>query len=85
MNLHVQASADSKDACLFIQYDPPQDPNVFIHRAGRTARYDQEGDAIVFLLPKVFCSVMSFLIVHSRSESSSCIYLLYAHVCAVLV
>jgi ATP-dependent RNA helicase DDX55/SPB4 len=38
---------------LFIQYDPPQDPNVFIHRAGRTARYDQEGDAIVFLLPKV--------------------------------
>ncbi|ONM29873.1 ATP-dependent rRNA helicase spb4 [Zea mays] len=49
---HVQASADSKDACLFIQYDPPQDPNVFIHRAGRTARYDQEGDAIVFLLPK---------------------------------
>lgn len=56
---HVQASADSKDACLFIQYDPPQDPNVFIHRAGRTARYDQEGDAIVFLLPKVFCSVTS--------------------------
>ncbi|CAD6232820.1 unnamed protein product [Miscanthus lutarioriparius] len=37
---------------LIVQYDPPQDPNVFIHRAGRTARYDQEGDAIVFLLPK---------------------------------
>ncbi|CAM0879673.1 unnamed protein product [Alopecurus aequalis] len=36
---------------LIVQYDPPQDPNVFIHRAGRTARYDQEGDAIVFLLP----------------------------------
>ncbi|TVU21687.1 hypothetical protein EJB05_31339 [Eragrostis curvula] len=35
-----------------VQYDPPQDPNVFVHRAGRTARYDQEGDAIVFLLPK---------------------------------
>ncbi|CAO2204531.1 unnamed protein product [Urochloa humidicola] len=37
---------------LIVQYDPPQDPNVFIHRAGRTARYDQEGGAIVFLLPK---------------------------------
>ncbi|KAK3160424.1 hypothetical protein QOZ80_1BG0059270 [Eleusine coracana subsp. coracana] len=37
---------------LIVQYDPPQDPNVFVHRAGRTARYDQEGDAIVFLLPK---------------------------------
>ncbi|KAM3197141.1 hypothetical protein ACQJBY_072679 [Aegilops geniculata] len=36
---------------LIVQYDPPQDPNVFVHRAGRTARYDQEGDAIVFLLP----------------------------------
>ncbi|VAH57551.1 unnamed protein product [Triticum turgidum subsp. durum] len=38
---------------LIVQYDPPQDPNVFVHRAGRTARYDQEGDAIVFLLPTV--------------------------------
>ncbi|PSS33280.1 DEAD-box ATP-dependent RNA helicase [Actinidia chinensis var. chinensis] len=35
-----------------IQYDPPQDPNVFIHRVGRTARLGREGAAIVFLLPK---------------------------------
>lgn len=60
LNLHVQASADSKCAHLFVQYDPPQDPDVFIHRAGRTARYDQEGDAIVFLLPKVFSSALRF-------------------------
>ncbi|XP_057980666.1 DEAD-box ATP-dependent RNA helicase 18 [Malania oleifera] len=35
-----------------VQYDPPQDPNVFIHRVGRTARMGREGNAIVFLLPK---------------------------------
>ncbi|XP_024387826.1 DEAD-box ATP-dependent RNA helicase 18 isoform X1 [Physcomitrium patens] len=35
-----------------IQYDPPQDPNVFVHRVGRTARMGQSGDALVFLLPK---------------------------------
>ncbi|XP_020081970.1 DEAD-box ATP-dependent RNA helicase 18 isoform X1 [Ananas comosus] len=35
-----------------VQYDPPQDPNVFIHRVGRTARIGRQGSAIVFLLPK---------------------------------
>ncbi|KAK6227746.1 Helicase [Theobroma cacao] len=35
-----------------VQYDPPQDPNVFIHRVGRTARLGRQGSAIVFLLPK---------------------------------
>lgn len=35
-----------------LQYDPPQDPNVFVHRVGRTARLGREGNAIVFLLPK---------------------------------
>lgn len=35
-----------------VQYDPPQDPNVFIHRVGRTARLGRQGNAIVFLLPK---------------------------------
>ncbi|XP_028118164.1 DEAD-box ATP-dependent RNA helicase 18 isoform X2 [Camellia sinensis] len=34
------------------QYDPPQDPNVFVHRVGRTARMGREGSSIVFLLPK---------------------------------
>jgi len=36
------------------QYDPPQDPNVFVHRVGRTARMGQSGNALVFLLPKVW-------------------------------
>ncbi|CAL1387718.1 unnamed protein product [Linum trigynum] len=35
-----------------VQYDPPQDPNVFIHRVGRTARLGRQGHGIVFLLPK---------------------------------
>ncbi|KAK3019520.1 hypothetical protein RJ639_003192 [Escallonia herrerae] len=35
-----------------IQYDAPQDPNVFVHRVGRTARLGRQGSAIVFLLPK---------------------------------
>ncbi|XP_074287180.1 LOW QUALITY PROTEIN: DEAD-box ATP-dependent RNA helicase 18-like [Silene latifolia] len=35
-----------------VQYDPPQDPNVFIHRLGRTARLGKQGSAILFLLPE---------------------------------
>ncbi|OUZ99168.1 Helicase [Macleaya cordata] len=35
-----------------VQYDPPQDPNVFIHRVGRTARLGRRGRAVVYLLPK---------------------------------
>ncbi|MCL7037068.1 hypothetical protein MKW94_015203 [Papaver nudicaule] len=37
---------------LVVQYDPPQNPNMFIHRVGRTARLGRQGRAIVFLLPK---------------------------------
>ncbi|KAH7548291.1 hypothetical protein ACOSP7_032303 [Xanthoceras sorbifolium] len=35
-----------------VQYDPPQDPDVFIHRVGRTARLGRQGTSIVFLSPK---------------------------------
>ncbi|XP_047328111.1 DEAD-box ATP-dependent RNA helicase 18 [Impatiens glandulifera] len=35
-----------------VQYDPPQDPNVFVHRVGRTARMGRQGTSIAFLLPK---------------------------------
>ena len=34
-----------------VQYDPPQDPKVFVHRVGRTARLGRSGNALVFLQP----------------------------------
>jgi len=42
---------DIPDVDWIIQYDPPQDPDVFVHRVGRTARMGREGNAIVYLLP----------------------------------
>uniref|UniRef100_A0A0D6R5I7 ATP-dependent RNA helicase n=1 Tax=Araucaria cunninghamii TaxID=56994 RepID=A0A0D6R5I7_ARACU len=43
---------DIPDVDWIVQYDPPQDPNVFVHRVGRTARMGRSGNALVFLLPK---------------------------------
>ncbi|XP_059456646.1 DEAD-box ATP-dependent RNA helicase 18 [Corylus avellana] len=43
---------DIPDVDCILQYDPPQNPDVFVHRVGRTARMGREGSAIVFLLPK---------------------------------
>lgn len=40
---------DIPDICCVIQFDPPQDPHAFLHRCGRTARFDKEGNAIIFL------------------------------------
>ena len=34
-----------------IQLDCPEDANTYIHRVGRTARYEKEGKALLFLLP----------------------------------
>jgi ATP-dependent RNA helicase DDX55/SPB4 len=31
------------------RYDPPQDPAVFVHRVGRTARMGRKGRAVIFL------------------------------------
>lgn len=41
---------DVPDVDVVIQYDPPQDPRDFGHRAGRTARMGRKGRAIVLLL-----------------------------------
>ena len=34
-----------------IQMDCPDDANSYIHRAGRTARYNKRGDSLLMLLP----------------------------------
>lgn len=40
---------DIPDVDLVIQYDPPQDPQAFLHRCGRTARQGRSGKALLFL------------------------------------
>ena len=34
-----------------VQVDCPEDANTYIHRAGRTARFEKDGQALLFLLP----------------------------------
>ncbi|XP_054934779.1 probable ATP-dependent RNA helicase DDX10 isoform X2 [Physeter macrocephalus] len=34
-----------------LQFDCPEDANTYIHRAGRTARYKEDGKALLILLP----------------------------------
>lgn len=36
---------------LDLQYDPPQDPDAFVHRVGRTARMGRSGNALALLAP----------------------------------
>ncbi|XP_071710280.1 DEAD-box ATP-dependent RNA helicase 18 [Rutidosis leptorrhynchoides] len=55
-----------------VQYDPPQDPNVFIHRVGRTARLGRQGSAVVFLLPKEEAYVEFLRIKRIPLEESPC-------------
>jgi len=43
---------DIPDVDWIVQFDPPQDPNFFVHRVGRTARAGRSGKALLFLLPK---------------------------------
>ena len=35
-----------------INYDPPQDPQVYVHRIGRTARMGACGQAVTFVTPE---------------------------------
>ena len=42
---------DIPDVAWIVQFDPPQDPDVFVHRVGRTARMGRTGHALTLLLP----------------------------------
>jgi len=35
---------------IYCRYDPPQAPDAFIHRIGRTARMGKQGKSLLFLL-----------------------------------
>lgn len=55
-----------------IQYDPPQDDKMFIHRVGRTARLGRQGSAVVFLLPKEEAYVQFLRIKNVFLEEGEC-------------
>lgn len=42
---------DMDDVDWVVQYDAPKMVNSFVHRCGRTARSNREGNALTFLLP----------------------------------
>lgn len=43
---------DVDDITHVINYDVPEDPEVYVHRIGRTARKGQKGRAIMFVTPE---------------------------------
>jgi len=43
---------DVPDVDWIVQYDPPKDPSVFVHRIGRTARMGRTGRALAILTPE---------------------------------
>lgn len=42
---------DIPEVSVVVQYDPPVDPQTFIHRIGRTARMGRAGKSVVLLMP----------------------------------
>ncbi len=40
---------DIPDVDWIVQYDPPTDPDFYVHRVGRTARAGRSGSALIFL------------------------------------
>lgn len=42
---------DIPDVDWVVQFDPPQDPDAYVHRVGRTARLGREGSSLIYLAP----------------------------------
>lgn len=45
---------DIDDIEMVINYDVPRDPEDYVHRIGRTARADKDGEAVTFVSPDDF-------------------------------
>ena len=43
---------DVDDISLVVNYDIPEDPEIYVHRIGRTARRGRDGRAIAFVTPE---------------------------------
>ena len=41
---------DVPDVSWIVQFDPPKEPDFFVHRVGRTARAGRTGKALILLL-----------------------------------
>lgn len=48
----VSRGIDIDDIQLVINYDAPRDPEDYVHRIGRTARANRDGEAVTLVTPK---------------------------------
>ena len=48
----VSRGIDIDDIQLVINYDVPRDPEDYVHRIGRTARANREGQAVTLVTPR---------------------------------
>eukprot|EP00770_Monocercomonoides_exilis_P010845 MONOS_10792.1-p1 / transcript=MONOS_10792.1 / gene=MONOS_10792 / organism=Monocercomonoides_exilis_PA203 / gene_product=atp-dependent rna helicase ddx55 / transcript_product=atp-dependent rna helicase ddx55 / location=Mono_scaffold00505:19249-22303(-) / protein_length=759 / sequence_SO=supercontig / SO=protein_coding / is_pseudo=false len=48
----VARGVDFESADWIVQFDPPQNPDTFVHRIGRSGRMGKKGSSLVLLLPK---------------------------------
>lgn len=56
---------DMDDVDWVVQFDAPKMVNSFVHRCGRTARSNREGNALTFLLPNEEAFV-NFLVLNQQ-------------------
>ena len=63
----IHRGIDIPDVQWIVQFAPPQDPDFFVHRIGRTARAGRKGQALLLLLP----SELAYVQVGKNKSNSS--------------
>lgn len=56
----ISRGIDIENVDWVIQYDPPKEASSFVHRCGRTARCERNGDALILLMPNEGISSLQF-------------------------